>query len=84
MGEGRLLLEQRTFDPAAGVAQSTQTLVEPDGSRESRTWSVRCYTATDSWRCWRAPGSPRCAVTATSRACRSMSQRGLVAVAISP
>ena len=47
MGEGRLLLEQRTFDPAAGVAQTTQTLVEPDGARESRTWSVRCYTATE-------------------------------------
>jgi SAM-dependent methyltransferase len=47
MGEGRLLLESRTFDAAAGVAQTTQTLVEPDGSRESRTWSVRCYTATE-------------------------------------
>jgi ubiquinone/menaquinone biosynthesis C-methylase UbiE len=47
MGEGRVLLENRTFDPAAGVAQTTQTLVEPDGSRESRTWSVRCYTATE-------------------------------------
>jgi SAM-dependent methyltransferase len=47
MGEGRVLLEQRTFDPVAGVAQTTQTLVEPDGTRESRTWSVRCYTATE-------------------------------------
>lgn len=47
MGEGRLLLEQRTFDPAAGVAQTTQTLVDADGARESRTWSVRCYTATE-------------------------------------
>jgi SAM-dependent methyltransferase len=47
MGEGRVLLESRTFDPAAGVAQTTQTLVEPDGARESRTWSVRCYTATE-------------------------------------
>ena len=25
LGEGRLLLEQRTFDPAAGVVQMTQT-----------------------------------------------------------
>lgn len=47
MGEGRLLLEQRTFDPADGVAQTTQTLVEPDGSRESRTWSARIYSATE-------------------------------------
>jgi SAM-dependent methyltransferase len=47
MGEGRVLLEQRTFDPAAGVAQTTQTLVEPGGTRESRTWSARVYTATE-------------------------------------
>jgi SAM-dependent methyltransferase len=47
MGEGRVLLEQRTFDPADGVAQTTQTLVEPDGTRESRTWSARVYTATE-------------------------------------
>ena len=47
MGEGRLLLEQRTFDPADGVAQTTQTLVEADGTRESRTWSARVYSATE-------------------------------------
>jgi hypothetical protein len=47
MGEGRLLLEQRTFDPAEGVAQTTQTLVETDGTRESRTWSARVYSATE-------------------------------------
>src|SRR5262249_48951308 len=46
LGEGRLLLEQRTFDPASGVAQTTQTLVD-GASRESRTWSVRTYTATE-------------------------------------
>jgi ubiquinone/menaquinone biosynthesis C-methylase UbiE len=46
LGEGRLLLEQRTFDPAAGIAQSTQTLID-GGERESRTWSLRCYTATE-------------------------------------
>ena len=28
LGEGRLLLEQRTFDPASGVAQTTMTLIE--------------------------------------------------------
>ena len=47
MGEGRVLLEQRTFDPVAGVAQTTQTLVESSGQRESRTWTVRVYTATE-------------------------------------
>jgi len=47
LGEGRLLLEQRTFDPAAGVAQMTQTLVATDGTRESRTMSLRVYTATE-------------------------------------
>ena len=47
LGEGRLLLEQRTFDPASGVAQMTQTLVPTDGTRESRTQSLRVYTATE-------------------------------------
>jgi ubiquinone/menaquinone biosynthesis C-methylase UbiE len=47
LGEGRLLLEQRTFDPAASIAQSTQTLIESNGERESRTWSLRVYTATE-------------------------------------
>jgi SAM-dependent methyltransferase len=47
LGEGRLLLEQRTFDPVAGVAQVTQTLVDASGERESRTFSVRVYTATE-------------------------------------
>jgi SAM-dependent methyltransferase len=47
MGEGRLLLEQRTFDAAAGVSQTTQTLIDGAGRRESRTWSVRVYSATE-------------------------------------
>ena len=47
MGRGRLLLEQRTFDPASGVAQTTQTLIEGSGERESRSWSVRVYTTTE-------------------------------------
>jgi SAM-dependent methyltransferase len=63
VGEGRVLLEQRTFDPAGGVVQSTQTLIEPGGARESRTYTLRIYTATEllamleragfaSARCW--------------------------------
>ena len=47
MGEGRLLLEQRTFDPLTGVAQSTQTLIDGRGERETRTFSARVYTATE-------------------------------------
>ena len=47
MGEGRLLLEQRTFDPLTGVAQSTQTLIDGAGKRDTRTFSVRVYTATE-------------------------------------
>jgi ubiquinone/menaquinone biosynthesis C-methylase UbiE len=47
LGEGRLLLEQRTFDAAAGVSQTTQTLIETTGQRESRSYSVRVYSATE-------------------------------------
>jgi SAM-dependent methyltransferase len=47
LGEGRLLLEQRTFDAAAGIAQTTQTLIDGGGGRESRTFSVRVYSATE-------------------------------------
>jgi SAM-dependent methyltransferase len=47
LGEGRLLLEQRTFDAASGVAQTTETLIDSGGERESRSFSVRVYTATE-------------------------------------
>ena len=47
LGEGRLMLEQRTFDPVSGLAQTTQTLIESSGERESRTFSIRVYTATE-------------------------------------
>jgi ubiquinone/menaquinone biosynthesis C-methylase UbiE len=47
VGEGRLLLEQRTFDAASGVAQTTQTLIDKTGERDSRSYSVRVYTATE-------------------------------------
>ena len=47
LGAGRVLLEQRAFDPAAGVAQTTQTLIETTGERDSRTFAVRVYTATE-------------------------------------
>ena len=47
VGEGRVLLEQRTFDPVEGLAQTTQTVIYGSGERESRTFSVRVYTATE-------------------------------------
>jgi SAM-dependent methyltransferase len=47
VGEGRLLLEQRTFDHASGVAQTTQTLIDRDGTRDSRTFSIRVYSTTE-------------------------------------
>ena len=47
LGEGRLLLEQRTFDAASGVAQMTQTLIESSGERDSRTMTLRVYSATE-------------------------------------
>jgi ubiquinone/menaquinone biosynthesis C-methylase UbiE len=56
MGEGRLLLAQRTWDPVTGVAQTTQTLVDAQGARESRTFSVRTYTATELLRMLDAAG----------------------------
>jgi SAM-dependent methyltransferase len=47
LGGGRLLLEQRTFDAATGLAQTTQTLIDTAGERDSRSFSVRVYTATE-------------------------------------
>jgi SAM-dependent methyltransferase len=47
VGEGRLLLEQRTWEPAAGIAQVTQTLIDGGGDRESRSYSLRVYSATE-------------------------------------
>ena len=46
-GQGRLVLEQRVFDAVAGVAQTTQTVIYGSGERDSRTFSVRVYTATE-------------------------------------
>jgi ubiquinone/menaquinone biosynthesis C-methylase UbiE len=56
LGEGRLLLEQRTFDPASGVTQTTQTLIDKAGARDSRTFEARVYTATELVHMLRAAG----------------------------
>jgi ubiquinone/menaquinone biosynthesis C-methylase UbiE len=47
LGAGRLLLEQRTFDACSGVAQTTQTLIDSEGERDSRSFTVRVYTPTE-------------------------------------
>lgn len=47
VGDGRLLLEQRTFDAASGLVQTTQTLIDKSGERDSRSYSLRVYTATE-------------------------------------
>jgi ubiquinone/menaquinone biosynthesis C-methylase UbiE len=47
MGAGRLLLQQRTFDAASGIATTSMTLIDGAGERESRTWSVRVYAITE-------------------------------------
>jgi ubiquinone/menaquinone biosynthesis C-methylase UbiE len=47
VGEGRLLLEQRTFDAASGIVQTTQTLIDGAGDRDSRSYSIRVYSATE-------------------------------------
>ncbi|HWM09733.1 MAG TPA: class I SAM-dependent methyltransferase [Solirubrobacteraceae bacterium] len=47
LGEGRLMFEQSTFDHASGIAQTTQTVILSGGERDSRTWSLRVYSATE-------------------------------------
>jgi ubiquinone/menaquinone biosynthesis C-methylase UbiE len=47
LGEGRMLLEQSTFDLQSGISQGTQTVIESSGERDSRPFSVRVYTATE-------------------------------------
>jgi ubiquinone/menaquinone biosynthesis C-methylase UbiE len=56
IGEGRLHLQQRTWDPVSGVAQTTQTLIDGTGARDSRTFSVRTYSATELLRMIDAAG----------------------------
>lgn len=56
LGEGRLLLEQRAFDPVGGIAQDTQTVIDSDGRRESRTFATRVYSATELVAMVRAAG----------------------------
>ena len=47
VGGGRMRLEQRSFDAASGVVLTTQTLIDKTGERDSRSFAVRVYTATE-------------------------------------
>jgi hypothetical protein len=44
---GEAVLEERGFDPVAGVVDARHTLVEPDGRQTSFAYSLRVYTATE-------------------------------------
>ena len=68
VGAGRLLLEQRTFDPASGVAQTTQTLIETRASATRGRSRSASTPRPSSWPCCCARASPRPSATATSTA----------------
>jgi len=44
LGDGRLLLEERAFDPWTGRMHSGWTLVEPSGERIEMSFATRAYT----------------------------------------
>jgi len=44
LGDGRVLLEERAFDPWAGRMHSSWTLVEPSGERIAMAFANRAYT----------------------------------------
>ncbi len=45
--DGGVVLEERRFDHAAGEIETTHTLVTAAGKRESHTYRLRVYTATE-------------------------------------
>lgn len=45
--DGGLVVEERRFDHAAGEIETTHTLIEAGGARESATYRLRVYTATE-------------------------------------
>ena len=45
--EGGILVEERTFDHVAGEAETTHTLIDAEGGRESFAYRMRLYTATE-------------------------------------
>jgi SAM-dependent methyltransferase len=45
--EGGILVEERSFDHMAGEIETTHTLIEAEGGRESFAYRLRLYTATE-------------------------------------
>ena len=45
--EGAVLVEERRFDQVAGEIETSHTLIEATGTRESVTYRVRTYTVTE-------------------------------------
>jgi hypothetical protein len=45
--DGGLLLEARRFDQVAGWVDNDFVVIGPDGTRESLTYRIQSYTATD-------------------------------------
>ncbi len=54
--DGDLLVEEREIDYVAGEIETTHTLIESGGRRESITYRLRCYTATEVVRLVRDAG----------------------------
>ena len=47
LGDGSLVLEERQLDLLSSRVTTRVTLIEPDGTRESRTFVVRAYSLTE-------------------------------------
>jgi ubiquinone/menaquinone biosynthesis C-methylase UbiE len=45
--DGGVFLEQRRFDPVAGVLEGTHTIIDAGGTRSARDFWLRVYTATE-------------------------------------
>lgn len=45
--DGGLRVEERSFDAVEGVNEAAHTIVRPDGMRETVTYRLRVYTATE-------------------------------------
>jgi SAM-dependent methyltransferase len=45
--EGGILVEERSFDHVAGETETTHTLIDAEGGRESFVYRMRLYTATE-------------------------------------
>lgn len=54
--DGGILVEERDFDQVAGEIETNHTLIEAGGNRESVTYRVRTYTATELTRLVAAAG----------------------------